>query len=215
MIKFKNREEAGKELAKKLKIYKNTPLGIVIGLPRGGVIVAAEVAKSLNLPLNIIISKKLSAPFSPELAIGAITQDGKIILDNKIINMYGITDDYIQEEKERKEKEILQRLNLYQKDLPPLALENKTVIIVDDGIATGATVKAVINFVKSKNAKKIIIAVPVAPPEIIDEIKKNVDEVIVLEIPNNFLGIGQFYQDFAQTNDRQVIELLKKQYIQN
>lgn len=207
---FKNREDAAIKLAAKLTEYKNESDAIILGLPRGGVPIAAKIAEILSLPFDIIITKKLTDPLNPELAFGAVTQEGTPILDTKIIETYQISENYIQKEIEKVFKEIQRRLKEYRKNKPPLNLNNKTAIIVDDGIATGSTIKAAIESAKNQNAKKIIVAVPVAPPEIIDELKKNVDEIICLEAPKFFSAVGQFYESFPQLEDAQVIEILEK-----
>ncbi len=207
---FKNRDDAAIKLAAKLTEYKNKPNAIILGLPRGGVPIAAKIAEILNLPFDIIITKKLKDPLNPELAFGAVTQEGMPVLDKKIIKTYQISENYIQKEIEKVFKEIQRRLKEYRKNKPPLNLDNKIAIIVDDGIATGSTMKAAIKSAKNQNAKKIIVAVPVAPPEIIDELKKNVDEIICLETPKHFSAVGQFYESFPQLEDAQVVEILEK-----
>lgn len=193
---FKDRQSAGKILAKRLKHYFNDHGTIVLGIPRGGVVVAKEVAEELKLPLDIIVTRKIGAPNQPELALGAVDLDGEVIGDvgefGEIIN--------------RELEELKRRENLYRQGKEPLDVENKTVILVDDGIATGATTLSAINYLKRHQAKKIILAVPVASREAIEKI---VEEVIVLEIPENFQAVGQFYQNFEEVSDEEVIQYLK------
>ncbi|MFA5075316.1 MAG: phosphoribosyltransferase family protein, partial [Candidatus Babeliales bacterium] len=155
---FENREQAGELLSEKLKNYKDNKNAIVIGLARGGIITAEAIAKNLNLSLDIIAPRKISSPVDPELAIGAITQDGQAVLDKNLINSMGIAQSYIDKEIEKEKLEAQRRLKVYRAGKESLNLKNKIVILVDDGIATGSTIKAAIKYVKSQNAKNIIIA---------------------------------------------------------
>lgn len=207
---FENREQAGELLSEKLKNYKNNKDATVIGLARGGIVTAAAIAKNLNLPLDIIAPRKISSPVNPELAIGAITQDGQAVLDKDLINGMGITQSYIEKEIEKEKLEAQRRLKIYRAGKESLNLEDKIVILVDDGIATGSTIKAAIKSVKSQNAKNIIIAVPVAAKDIIDELKKEVDRVICIETPINFLAISMYYKYFSQTKDEEVKKIMSK-----
>lgn len=207
---FKDRKDAGEKLAEKLKKYKNDPNAIVIGLPRGGVVVAFYVAQKLNLPLDIIVSKKITPPQEPELAIGAVNDLGETILDQNLISLLNVSPEYLKKELEIKQKEARRRLNLYRPNLSPLNLKNKTIIIVDDGIATGSTMEMAIKTAKKNGAKKIIVAVPMSAQDAIEKLKKEISEIICLDIPTSFMGIGQFYENFAQTSDDQVIELMKR-----
>jgi len=207
---FKNRIQAGKILAEKLQSYKNNPNAIVIGLPRGGVVVAFEVAQKLNLPLDIIVTRKISDPISPEFAIGAVSEEGEAILDKKTISQYEIDQDYIDAQIKKEKEEAERRLKLYRQKTTPLNLKGKTAIIVDDGIATGNTIKAAIKSAKAKEAEKIIVATPIIPSDFQKQIKQQVDELISLHSPLSFYGISAFYEEFAQVEDSQVIELMKK-----
>ncbi|MCK4265217.1 phosphoribosyltransferase [Candidatus Babeliales bacterium] len=205
---FKNRKDAGIKLVRKLNNYKNNKDVLVIGLPRGGVIVAYEVAKNLNAKLDIIVVRKIGAPFRPELAIGAITQDGELILDNELFQSLGVKKEYLDQQVEIEKKEAQRRLNLYRKNRSPLQLKDKIIILVDDGIATGSSILVAIKSIKSKQPQKIIVAVPVAPPDIFKKIEKEIDEFICLEIPSCFDAVGSFYGTFPQTEDEEVIEVL-------
>lgn len=207
---FKDREEAGQKLISKLQEYKKNPNAIVLALPRGGVVTAFEIAKGLDLPLDVIIPQKIGAPDMQEFAIGAITEDGQSFLNEDTISAYGISKEYIKQETEKKIKEAGRRAKLYRKNLPILNLKNKIAILVDDGIATGATMEVSIKSVKAKKAKKIIIAVPVIAPDSLQKIKKEVDEIIYLDAPQNFGAVGAFYENFEQVEDNRVIELLEK-----
>jgi putative phosphoribosyl transferase len=207
---FKNRVEAGQKLAETLNKFKDAKDTIILSLPRGGVVVGYEVAKILNLPLDIVVPRKIGAPGDPEFAIGAITETGEGIFDEMTIGAYGITESYLQNEIKKEKAEAERRLTLYRGPRPPLDLRNKTVIIVDDGLATGLTMRAAIKTIKKFGATKIVVAIPVAPPDTAELIKKEVDEFICLLTPTFFGSVGEFYDEFPQTADEEVIELLKK-----
>ena len=209
MAYFNDRVEAGKRLASALADFagKNA---IVLAIPRGGVVVGYEIAKALNLPLDVIIPRKIGAPDNPELAIGAMTEDGTIILDNSLVAYLGVPREYIEEESKRQRSEIERRLKFYRRNEPYPNLQGRDVIIVDDGIATGSTMKAALASVKNRGAKTVTIAVPVGPPSTIKELKKQADRVICPYTPEYFQAIGQFFNDFSQTTDEEVIHLLKQ-----
>ncbi len=194
-------------MAELLKQFKDAKETIIIALPRGGVVVGFEVAKELNLPLDIVVPRKIGAPGNPEFAIGAITESGEMILNEEV---FGISESYLKSETEKERAEAERRLRLYRGSRLPLDLENKTVILIDDGLATGLTMRAAISSVKKMKAKKIIVAVPIAPPETVELIKKETDEIFYLEAPLLFGAVGAFYKEFGQTTDEEVIDLLKK-----
>ena len=206
---FKNRVEAGKLLSKKLLHYQQAKDTIVLGLPRGGVVLASEVALALKLPLDIICPRKIGAPFNPELAIGAITENGEGYFDKKLMSYFGISKDYLEEKITQEIQEAKRRLKVYRNDRPPLQLKDKTIILVDDGIATGATVKAAILALKKEDVKKIIVATPVSSLEAYQDIHQQVDEIICLSLPAHFQAVGQFYEHFNATTDQEVCTLLK------
>ncbi len=206
---FENRVDAGKRLASALKNFPSKN-GIVLAIPRGGVVVGYEIAKALGLPLDVIIPRKIGAPYNPELAIGAMAEDGTIIIDENVASYVGASDDYIREESERQKQEIHRRLKLYRQEASYPNLQGLDVIIVDDGIATGSTMKAALASVKKRGAKNMTVAVPVAPPSTIKELEKQADRVVCLYTPEYFGAIGEFYRDFAQTTDEEVISLLKE-----
>jgi len=183
---------------------------LVLAIPRGGVVVGYEIAQTLHLPLDVIIPHKLGAPYNPELAIGAITEDGSTVLDDNLITDLGVSQDYITKESERQKKEIERRLVLYRQNQPNLYLKGKDVIVVDDGIATGSTMKAALLSVKNKGARSIIVAIPVGPRSTIKELEKRANRVVCLYLPEYFQAIGQFYVDFSQTTDDEVIGLLRE-----
>ena len=203
---FKDRKEAGRLLGQKLLKYKNRKDVVILALPRGGVIVAHEIAKLLDLPFDIIVTRKIGAQENPEYAVAAVGQN--IILKNE--DAANIDTNYFQKEVGDQRKEIARRLKLYRQDRKAVNIENKIVIIVDDGIATGLTMKAAILETKRLSPKKIIVAVPVASAETNKELEKDAREIIILETPSPFFAIGQFYENFGQVSDEEVIRILKQ-----
>lgn len=197
---FKNRYDAGEQLAKRLTEYQNNPEVIVIGLPRGGIPVAYMISNFLKVPLDITCPRKIGAPMNPEYAIGAITETGEGIFNESF---------EIQEEALEREKQIAQnRLKKYRQGMGPREISGKIVILVDDGLATGFTMKAAILSMQREGANQVIVAVPVAPPDTLEEIKQMADETICLMTPYNFQAVGQFYAEFSQTEDEEVIRCL-------
>lgn len=209
MLIFQDRHDAGKQLAIALMHYQNAPNAIVIGLPRGGVVTAYEVAKTLQLPLDVICPRKIGAPINPELAIGAITETGEGIFDQSLINRLNISQVEIDKIVEHEKVVATQRIKLFRKGRPKLDIKGKIVILTDDGLATGATMRAAIRSVYAEKPKKIIVAVPTAPFETVQLIQQEVNEVICLDCPSFFQAVGQFYKDFSQTEDEEVIALLE------
>jgi putative phosphoribosyl transferase len=209
MAFFTDRVDAGKRLALELKDFSGKK-GIVLAIPRGGVVVGYMIAKSLNLPLDLIIPRKIGAPDNPELAIGAVAEDGTVILDEKLIAYIGASQEYVKAETEQQKREIERRLKLYRQDVSYPSLMGLDVIVVDDGIATGSTMKAALASVKNRGAVSVTVAVPVGPPSTIKELNKIADLVVCPYTPEFFQAIGQFYADFSQTTDKEVIELLKE-----
>ncbi len=206
---FKDRIDAGVKLAKELQSFKDAKDTIIIGLPRGGVPVAYQVAEELNLPLDIVCPRKIGAPMNKEFAIGAITETGEGIFDTYTISRLDIPKEYIEQEVEIEKTEAQNRLKMYRQNRPARDLKGKTVIIVDDGLATGSTMKAAIISIKKEDAAKIIVAIPVSPPNTLSEMQQEVDQIICLDAPLFFQAVGQFYENFGQTADEEVIELLK------
>lgn len=207
---FKDRVEAGILLAQRLLEYKDKPDAIVIGLPRGGVVAAYEVAKILGLPLDIVVPRKIGAPQNQELAVAAIAEDGSLIINDELMNYLGLQLDDLQHLIETEKQESARRMKLYRAGRAPLELAGKTVILVDDGIATGATMRAALMSARSRGATSIIVAVPIAPAEVLDDIRTEVDDLICLETPEQFFGVGGFYQHFPQVEDQEVIGLMRK-----
>ena len=205
---FADRVDAGKRLAAALKSFKSKD-AIVLAIPRGGVVVGFEISKALGVPLNIIVPRKIGAPDNPELAIGAVTEDGTTILNERLVSDLGVSENFIKEESERQRAEIERRLESYRGDVPYPNLKNRVVLIVDDGIATGYTMKAALASVRKKGAKSVVIAIPVGPPSTIQELEKVTDHVICLYTPEEFYAIGEFYEDFSQTTDEEVKRLFR------
>lgn len=208
MMIFKDRQSAGKLLAKRLKEFRDKPNILVLGIPRGGVVVAYEIAKKLRLPLDIVVTRKIGAPFQSELALGAVDADGEVVWDQALLDQFQISN--IKDQLENEMGEIKRREELYRQGREPLDVESKIVILVDDGIATGATVLAAARFLKRHKAERIILAVPVASRESINKINQEVDGVEVLNTPDFLQAVGQFYQNFEEVSDEKVIELLNK-----
>jgi putative phosphoribosyl transferase len=206
---FHDRKEAGQRLAEELLRYKHE-LPVIIALPRGGVPVAFEVAKKLHAPLDIVIVRKLGAPGQKELAIGALVEGKKplVFLNNYIMTSLRVSESYLKEEITIETEEMRRRQKMYRGEEQRVQLKDRTVIIVDDGIATGASMKAALMGLKADEPKKIILAVPVAPADIINEMEQIVDEVVCLKTPTLFFAVGKHYADFSQTTDDEVINLL-------
>ncbi len=182
-----------------------------MAVPRGGIVVGYEVAKELNAPLDLTIPRKIGAPDQPELAIGAVAQDGTVVLDNRLVEYLGVSKTYIREEVNRQIGEIRRRMEKSRGDEPYPPLEGRDVIFVDDGIATGSTIRAAILSARKQNPASITVAIPVGPLHTIEELRREVDHVVCLQTPEPFYAIGQFYQDFTQTTDEEVIRLLREQ----
>ena len=209
-VPFSNRVEAGKQLASVLQDYANRQDVLVLGLPRGGVPVAFEVAQSLNVPLDVCIVRKLGVPAHKELAMGAIGLGGVRVLNQDVIEMWNISQSEIDRVNACEQEELERRDLLYRCGRPYPVLEGKIVILVDDGIATGATLNAAISSLRQQQPKAIVVATPVAPRSICKSLKKTVDKVVCLSTPEPFYAIGQWYVDFDQTSDEEVQHLLER-----
>jgi len=207
---FTDRHDAGLQLGR-LLLHLKEQQPIVLALPRGGVIVGAEVAKALNAPLDVLIVRKLGAPNHAELAIGAVTngEHPQRILNENILSRIKISASYIEDETNRQLMEVKRLQELYRQGRAALAVENRTVIVVDDGIATGATVRAGIKTLRQMNVSCIVLGVAVAPQETIKRLRAEVDELVCPLAPTSFTAVGLFYKNFVQTTDAQVIEVLK------
>ena len=201
---FVNRSEAGRLLSERLSAYAKRDDVIVLALPRGGVPVAAEVAKRLNAPLDVFVVRKLGLPGHPELAMGAIATGGVRVFNGEVVNVLRIPDEVIDAVSAEELTELQRREKTYRTDRPPLELEGKTVIVVDDGIATGSTMLAAVSALRQLNAARIIIAVPVIAASIHREMQRAADEVVAVMVPEHFYAVGQWYEDFSQTSDEEV-----------
>ncbi len=205
---FKNRRFAGQVLAQELAAYVNRSDVVVLGLPRGGVPVAFEVAQALNAPLDVLVVRKLGVPDREELAMGAIAPGGVRILNRNIINMVNISDEVIARVAVQEERELQRRENLYRGQRPFPDLHGRTVILVDDGLATGATMWAAVVAVRKHQPAAIVIAVPVAAPETCQQLETEVDQIACVSSPSPFYSVGLWYENFPQTTDEEVRELL-------
>jgi putative phosphoribosyl transferase len=209
---FKHREDAAKRLADKLKVLvKSASELIILAIPRGGVVTGDVVASRLGAKLDIVVSRKIGAPYNSELAIGAVMHDGSFFPNEDVINMLNVSQEYVDEQISIQKKEIERRLMRFRGG-KQYQLQNKTIILVDDGIATGATIFAAIQWLTNQKLKRLIVAVPVAPKDTLDKLKEEekVDDVVVLQSPLAFSAVGAFYEDFSQVSDQQVIEIMNK-----
>jgi len=207
---FKNRKDAGRRLAARLLKYKDEQ-PIVLALPRGGVPVAYEVAMALNAPLDVVVVRKLGAPGQPELGIGAVV-DGdhpQSVLNEEVLRFLDVSDDYLNREVALELQEVRRRQEIYRGGRSPERVEGRTAIVIDDGIATGGSVRAALRGVRSRAPKRVILAIPVAPPETVESLQPEADELVCLRMPVFFHAVGQFYEDFRQTTDEEVVELLE------
>lgn len=210
MAYFTDRKQAGKKLANELQKYKNRDKVVVLGLPRGGVPVAYQVAKELNAHLDVFVVQKIGVPTHPELAMGAIASGGVKVTNENVIRQAGVSEEQIEEVVQEEKQELERREKLYRGSRPDIDLEGKTVILVDDGMATGASMRAALKALKKHNPEKVIIAVPTAPKDSCEEFRSKVDKMICLQTPTPFWGVGGSYQDFSQTTNQEVRELLEK-----
>ncbi len=208
---FSDRREAGELLAREIYgKFGNTLIDpVVVAIPRGGVVVAEPIAEVLGAPIELVFPRKIGAPFNEEFAVGAVTEDGRVLL-NPYAETFGVTKEYLKRKVQEELLEIERRKKKYLGDLPRIPIEGKDVILVDDGIATGLTVKAAILSLRRQNPNRIILAVPVMPADKVSEFRELVDELIVLYVPEFFQAVGQFYRDFSQTTDEEVIEIIKR-----
>lgn len=208
MKKFIDRKDAGRQLAQSLQSYQNNPNVIVLGLPRGGVPVAFEIANALHTPLDVFIVKKLGVPGYEEIAMGAISTDDNLVLNDQVIQNFHISQTAINQAVAEKKKEVLAANALFRQNKAQRKLDGKIVILVDDGIATGATIKVAVKALQQLHPKEIIIATPVIPRELYQDIKSLTNELVALLIPDDFIAVGNWYNDFSQTSNQEVLKLL-------
>jgi putative phosphoribosyl transferase len=205
---YRNRTEAGKRLAAELTEYANRPNVLVLALPRGGVPVAFEVARALGAPLDIFLVRKLGVPGQEELAMGAIATGGVRVLNEDVVRYLNIREEIIDAVAAEEQRELVRREKLYRGERPAPDVSGKTAILVDDGLATGSTMRAAAVALRQQQPARIVVAVPVAAPQTCDEFREEVDEIVCAVTPKPFHGVGQWYEDFSQTTDDEVRELL-------
>jgi predicted phosphoribosyltransferase len=206
---FADREEAGRQLAANLADLAGQDV-VVLGIPRGGVEVAAVVAESLGAPLDVVIPRKVGAPGNPELGIGAVAEDVEV-LDERLIRVLGVSEDYLRQEIDAQREEIRRRSAAYRGNRPPVPLQGKVAVVIDDGVATGGTAVAALRWARARGAARVILAIPVAPEEAVGRLRQEADEVRVLDTPEPFFAVGQWYDSFPQVSDQRVVELLRAQ----
>jgi len=208
MLPFRDRREAGRLLAARLRRYKERTQTVVLGLPRGGVVPAAEIASALRLPLDVIISRKLGAPGNPELAVGAIAEGGAPYFNPQALTFTDASKAHVAQEVEHQRAEIARRQQRFRDGRPLSLPERATIILVDDGVATGSTAIAAIRALRAQEISRLVFAIPVAPPDTVELLRGMVDELVVLATPMLFWAVGAFYEDFQQVSDDEVVQLL-------
>jgi putative phosphoribosyl transferase len=207
---FKDRRDAGRQLASRLSQYSAEKNVVVFGIPHGGVPVAFEIAQALHASLDVFLSSKLGVPGNEELAFGAVVDNDGRVLDQSIIRAAGISPEQIQRITESTQRGLKKQAQLYRQTRPALNLEGRTVILVDDGIATGSSIYAAVQALREMNPCNLVVAVPVAPPSTCSWLRTKVDSLIVLYAPVQFQAVGEFYKDFSPTSDQEVIDLLEQ-----
>lgn len=207
-MRFENRARAGEELADAVSERHVGEDAVVLALPRGGLPVAAPVARRLDAPLDVMLVRKLGVPRNPELAMGAVASGGVRVLNHGLIRQLGIGEEWLEQEVETQTRELERRGRRYRGDEPPAAVEGRTVILVDDGIATGATVRAAVHAVQAQNPARVIVAVPTAAPDSIRMLEEEVDEVVCPHSPEPFSAVAAWYHDFPQVDDEEVVRIL-------
>ena len=205
---FRNREDAGRMLVEKLSHYRNDPTGLILALPRGGVAVGYQLSLALHIPLDVFITRKIGAPGNPEYAIGALAETGSRYLNQEAISSFDLSRYELERLIHVQEKEIARRKDLYRQGRPLPKLSGRTVLLVDDGIATGATFMASALAIRSLQPRRLVGVIPVGPPSTMREVQTHVNELIVLMTPDPFYAVGDFFVDFTQVEDRDVVEYL-------
>jgi putative phosphoribosyl transferase len=205
---FRNREEAGRILTDKLSRYRNDPTALILALPRGGVAVGYQLSLALHVPLDVFITRKIGAPDNPEYAIGAVTETGSHYLNQEAVSSFGLSRHELNRLIQVQEKEISRRRHLYRQGRPLPQLTGRTLLLVDDGIATGSTFMASALAIRGLQPRRLVGVIPVGPPSTIREVRTHVDELVVLMTPDPFYAVGNFFTDFTQVEDRDVIQYL-------
>ncbi|MES9538898.1 phosphoribosyltransferase family protein [Actinomadura sp. NPDC000600] len=208
-MEFADRADAGRRLAGRLGGLRAEDV-VVLGLPRGGVPVAFEVARELRAPLDVIVVRKLGVPFQPELAMGAIGEDGVLIVNEEIVRHTGLGESDLAAAQRREEAELEARVERFRRGMPRVELRDRTAVVVDDGVATGATARAACQVARAHGARRVVLAVPVGSPDTMADLRRVADEVVCLQEPELFFAVGQWYQEFGQTSDAEVVELLER-----
>lgn len=206
---FSDRFEAGRRLARELEPLPRDD-GIVLGLPRGGVAVGYEVARALALPLDVIIARKIGAPFQPEYAIGVVAENGFVSVNRREMQAGMISDDYLQQQIERLRTEIAERQERFRHGRGLPRLTGRTALIIDDGVATGFTLLGAIQAIRDERPGRVVVGLPVAPPSVVAHIQQMVDEIVVIETPEPFDGVGRWYGNFDPVSDDEVVDLLQR-----
>jgi putative phosphoribosyl transferase len=206
---FQNREEAAMQLARRLRA-RSLYNPLVLAIPRGGVVTGAVLARELGAELDVVLARKLRAPMQPELAIGAVSEDGQVYLHPSAGEIPGVTREYIEAERQRQLEEIARRSKLIRAIRPAADFKGRTVLVVDDGIATGSTMIAALQSLRAKQPRELLAVAPVAPPDRLAEVHRWCDAVVCLQAPANFWAIGQFYREFEQVDDAEVARLLRE-----
>jgi putative phosphoribosyl transferase len=206
---FQDRRDAGGRLADALREYRGRA-PVVLAIPRGGVVVGYEVARRLDAPLDVVVPRKLRAPHNPELAVGAVAHDGSVYLDAPLVASLGVDEAYLRRETGEQLEEIRRRMIAYRDGRPAPVLRDATAIVVDDGLATGSTMVAALRAVRGMSPESVVAAIPVAPTDTADRLKGETDAVVCLHTPTLFYAVGQFYVDFDQVGDDEVIDLLRR-----
>jgi putative phosphoribosyl transferase len=205
---FRNREEAGRLLADKLTRYRNDPTALILSLPRGGVAVGYQLSLALHVPIDVFMTRKIGAPGNPEYAIGAVAETGSLYLNQEAVSSFGLSRYELDQLIHVQEEEIARRKDLYRQGRPLAQLTGRTVLLVDDGIATGSTFMASALAIRSVQPRRLVGVIPVGPPSTIREVRSRVDELVVLMTPDPFDAVGNFFTDFTQVEDRDVIQYL-------
>jgi putative phosphoribosyl transferase len=205
---FRNRQEAGELLAQELVAFRDDPDAILLALPRGGVAVAYQLSLALHLPLDVLITRKIGAPGNPEYALGAVSETGAVYWNREALSGLSLSDRELAAAVQAQQKEVARRVALYRQGRAFPHLKNRTAILVDDGLATGATFFASVATARQKSPRRVIGAIPVGPISTVEEARSLVDQLIVLRVPDPFYAVGNFYRDFEQIEDREVLQYL-------
>lgn len=207
---FLDRRDAGAKLASKLLKYKDNKDVLVLALPRGGVMTGYEAARALRVPMDALIVRKIGVPWQPELAAGALSETGALVINKLVVSGYKISKEFLEKEVSRQKEEISRRIELYRNGKGIAGLEDKIVILIDDGVATGATMKAAVETLREAKIRKLVVAIPVSPADTAEELRGMSDEFVCIETHDDFLAVGNYYQDFTQVSDEEVVDLLER-----